>query len=92
MSQSQVEAILGRPSSMLEPPPPEHDQRPATWASRWQWGDTLSSAATSAVFIDQPPPARVGVVWFDAQGKVIEVRAPQAEPPPTADPWAAPPR
>ena len=55
MDHGEVEALLGRPSSTYAPPPPDaaKGERPsAVPMERWQFGDTLSSMATRAMFPD----------------------------------------
>ncbi len=66
MTKAEVEDLLGKPSS--------------TWPSdegteRWQWGDSLSSLATSSVF-HEADSARVWAVWFDGDGKVSSFTEP----------------
>jgi hypothetical protein len=66
MSKEEVRALLGNPSS--------------TWLDdegleRWQYGDNLSSLATSGVF-READTARVWAVWFDADGRVSMYREP----------------
>ncbi|MBL9148002.1 MAG: outer membrane protein assembly factor BamE [Phycisphaerae bacterium] len=60
MTKPEVLDLLGKPSS--------------TWSGeggteRWQWGDSLSSLATSGVF-HEADTARVWAVWFDDEGRV----------------------
>ncbi|MDZ4829323.1 MAG: outer membrane protein assembly factor BamE [Phycisphaerae bacterium] len=66
MSKEAVRELLGAPSS--------------TWpgdegTERWQYGDSLSSLATSGVFRDADT-ARVWAVWFDVDGKVTAFAEP----------------
>lgn len=92
MTATDVEAHLGAPSSRLHAPDPLQGQPALPWAQRWHWGDTLSTAATNAVFADQPPAPQLGTVWFDAKGTVLRVQAPLSEVQSMQDPWALPPR
>ena len=92
MTAAAVEAHLGAPSSRLHAPEAMPDHPPLPWAQRWHWGDTLSTAATNALFADQPPAPQIGTVWFDANGTVLRVQAPRLEVERAADPWALPPR
>ncbi len=74
MSQGEVIALLGEPSSrhaatrtaLGEPSIPPY----------WQYGDNLSTLATGAMFRDQGASDRVWVVEFDAEGKVAKWQRP----------------
>lgn len=77
MDKSQVIALLGEPSSRYEAMPASADG-PAR-EERWQFGDNLSSLATSATFADQDAPENVWVVYFDADGRVSRWRPPEWE-------------
>ncbi len=68
MDQSKVIALLGEPSSKY--PAQLNANGSIDVPARWQYGDNLSSLASSAMFQDQPPPDRVWVVYFDASGAV----------------------
>ena len=90
MSKGQVREILGEPSSTY--------QREADASGRvlrlerWQYGDTLSSLATGAVF-SRHPDRHVWVVYFDADDQVLDVSEPDWSPdPPSTVPSAIPPR
>ena len=77
MDKSQVVALLGEPSSRYAAMPASKDG-PAR-EERWQFGDNLSSLATSATFADQDAPGNVWVVYFDADGRVSHWRPPEWE-------------
>lgn len=77
MGKSQVIALLGEPSSRYSAIPESADG-PAR-EERWQFGDNLSSLATSATFADQDAPENVWVVYFDADGRVSRWRPPEWE-------------
>jgi outer membrane protein assembly factor BamE (lipoprotein component of BamABCDE complex) len=70
MDREQVQAILGKPSSKW---PGERPGEEGT--ERWQYGDNLSSLATSGVFRDADT-SRVYVIWFDKDGKVASFSEP----------------
>lgn len=74
MSEADVRGLLG-PPSVTVPGEPEAEGRPAT-GPRWQYGDNLSTMATAAAF-PRTVPARVWVVWFDPEGRVISWRRPE---------------
>lgn len=67
LSKAAVEDLLGQPSSRWT-----DDEG----LERWQWGDSLSSLATSGVF-READTARVWVVWFDAAGLVSASSEPE---------------
>ena len=77
MSRSEVESMLGQPSSTYVPPPadPSADRRrsPAR-GERWQYGDTLSSFGTRAMFPDEADE-RAWCVFFGPDGKVTSFRS-----------------
>ena len=76
MSQAEVTKLLGPPSSKWTPAPVEGDEEAGPlWSSRWQYGDCLSSAASTAISPDIAPD-RVWVVKFDDDDRVMEFRAP----------------
>ena len=77
MDKSQVIALLGEPSSRY-PAIPESGDGPAR-DERWQFGDNLSSLATSATFADQDAPENVWVVYFGPDGRVSRWRPPEWE-------------
>lgn len=64
MTKGEVESLLGAPSSRW---PGERPGEEGT--ERWQYGDNLSSLATSGVF-HEADQSRVYVVWFAADGTV----------------------
>jgi hypothetical protein len=92
MSKAQVEALLGKPSSVYRPKasaqkgtgaaPGAADALPAApdatasaaRGERWQYGDTLSSFATGAVFPDEADE-RAWCVFFGQDGRVTGYRA-----------------
>jgi hypothetical protein len=96
MPRGEVEQLLGRPSSTYVPP--RDDRGPGTAPARgerWQYGDTLSSLATRAVFADEADE-RAWVVFFGADGTVSGFRPPawdrehrSVDPPPISPPSAA---
>lgn len=72
MNRSQVENLLGEPSSRYEP---RTDNGKVVIAEeRWQYGDNLSTLATGVVF-PTDADARAWVVYFDADGRVSRFRA-----------------
>ncbi|MFM8640126.1 MAG: hypothetical protein ACKOEL_05765 [Planctomycetota bacterium] len=78
MDHAEVEALLGRPSSTYAPPPPdaaERERPSAVPMERWQFGDTLSSMATRAMFPDEADE-RAWCVFFGADGRVSGFRPP----------------
>lgn len=75
MDKSQVIALLGKPSSRYAAIPESADG-PAR-EERWQFGDNLSSLATSATFADQDAPENVWVVYFGPDGRVSHWRPPE---------------
>lgn len=90
MSKGQVREILGEPSSTYQR---ESDASGRVLRlERWQYGDTLSSLATGAVF-SRHPDRHVWVVYFDADDQVLDVSEPDWSPdPPSTVPSAIPPR
>jgi len=79
MSRPDVEALLGHPSSsvILRSHQPAAAGSPpgAPVGERWQYGDTLSSLATGAIFPDQADE-RAWCVFFGADGTVTGFRPP----------------
>lgn len=76
MPRGEVEQLLGRPSSTYVPPRDDRGPGPATArGERWQYGDTLSSLATRAVFADEADE-RAWIVFFGADGTVSGFRPP----------------
>lgn len=71
MTKAEVVALLGEPSSRY--PALEGKDGPAR-VERWQWGDSLSSLATSAAFSDQDAPDNVWVVYFGPDERVARWR------------------
>ena len=90
MSKDQVREILGPPSSTYQR---ETDASGRMLRlERWQYGDTLSTLATGAVF-SRHPDRHVWVVYFDADDQVLDVSEPDWSPePPSTVPSAIPPR
>ena len=81
MSRSEVERLLGGPSSTYVPQKPDAGPDAAARPSgprgeRWQYGDTISSMATRAVFPDEADE-RAWCVFFGADGTVIGYRPPR---------------
>ena len=95
MTRAEVESMLGQPSSTYVPPPPDpsSSMRPSpARGERWQYGDTLSSMATRAVFPDEADE-RAWCVFFGPDGTVSGFRPPQwAEAKKSVDPEAPAPR
>jgi hypothetical protein len=95
MTRADVESMLGQPSSTYVPPPPDpsSSMRPSpARGERWQYGDTLSSMATRAVFPDEADE-RAWCVFFGPDGTVSGFRPPQwAEAKKSVDPEAPAPR
>ena len=77
MDKAQVVALLGEPSSRYEAI--EASASGPAREERWQFGDNLSSLATSATFADQDAPANVWVVYFGPDGRVSRWRPPEWE-------------
>lgn len=79
MTRPEVEALLGRPSSSTVLRAHGEDRGgkvpDAPSGERWQYGDTLSSLATGAVFPDQADE-RAWCVFFGADGTVTGFRPP----------------
>ncbi len=73
MTRDEVAAILGAPTSTRRTPEEELPQ--IGYAERWQYGDSLSTLATNAIFTEAPD-GRVYVVFFDEAGRVLETRRP----------------
>jgi outer membrane protein assembly factor BamE (lipoprotein component of BamABCDE complex) len=67
MTKGEVQELLGAPSSTWD-----GDENTV----RWQYGDSLSSLATSGLFHDADT-ARVWVVWFDSEGRVTDFSEPE---------------
>ncbi len=82
MSRTEVEAILGPPSTVYFDEPNERHASGDHWPERWQYGDTLSSRATGMLFPENAPD-RVWVIYFDERGTVTSTRTPQFD----AAPW-----
>ena len=78
MTHADVEALLGKPSSVHQAKKPsKRDGEPAPSAPQgdhWQYGDTLSSFATGAVFPDEADE-RAWCVFFGPDGKVTSFRS-----------------
>ncbi len=77
MSRDDVQGLLGQPSSRHLPKPNEDGTPPAPGrGERWQYGDTLSSFATGAVFPEEADE-RSWRVFFGNDGTVSGFRAPE---------------
>jgi hypothetical protein len=72
MTRSQVEDLLGEPSSRYEPR--TEDGKVVILEERWQYGDNLSTLATGAMFPSEAHP-RAWVVYFNEKGNVRAFRA-----------------
>jgi SmpA / OmlA family len=72
MTKTQVEDLLGEPSSRYEPR--TEDGKVIVAEERWQYGDNLSTLATGAMFPSEAHP-RAWVVYFDDKGQVTTFRA-----------------
>ena len=72
MTKTQVEDLLGEPSSRYEPR--KENGKVVIAEERWQYGDNLSTLATGAVFPSEAHP-RAWVVYFDEKGAVTSFRA-----------------
>lgn len=70
MSKDEVIELLGKPSSRW----PLEASRNGFDGERLQWGDSLSSIASSAAF--EGDPDRAYCVVFDADGRVVSSAAP----------------
>ncbi len=80
MSKQEVVELLGQPSSKWTAEPVEDQEgMKSDWSTRWQYGDCLSSAASTAVAPDIAPD-RVWVVRFDDEDQVIDFRFPIRQP------------
>lgn len=75
MSESAVVTLLGEPSSRY--PAQLNKSGSIDVPARWQYGDNLSSLASSAMFQDQPPSDRVWVIFFDAAATVSGWQKPE---------------
>ncbi|MBL9142025.1 MAG: outer membrane protein assembly factor BamE [Phycisphaerae bacterium] len=76
MTRDQVEAALGKPSSTFSPPPASRDGVSASTArERWQYGDTLSTLGTRALFPEEADE-RAWCVFFGADGRVTGFERP----------------
>jgi len=72
MTKTQVEDLLGEPSSRYEPR--KENGKVVVAEERWQYGDNLSTLATGAMFPSEAHP-RAWVVYFDEKGNVSSFRA-----------------
>lgn len=91
MTSAEVREILGSPSSTYSR---EVDERGrVVRVERWQYGDTPGTLATGALFSEHPSN-RVWAVYFDVDGKVMDVAEPNwtEEPPSSPVPSTIPPR
>ena len=78
MSKAEVRELLGTPSSTFA----AYQEGGIPIPERWQYGDTLSTMATGAVFPDLAPD-NVWVVYFDENELVSATRASR----PRVDEW-----
>jgi hypothetical protein len=80
MSKDEVEALLGKPSSTFSPQqtaaePKEGARVRPRARERWQYGDTLSSLGTRAVFPEEADE-RTWCVFFGPDGRVTTFQRP----------------
>ncbi len=79
MTQDQVESILGKPSSTFAPTAVKGEGATGTATTRarvrWQYGDTLSTLGTRALFPEEADE-RTWCVFFGADGRVTEFERP----------------
>lgn len=73
MTHDEVIEIIGTPSSSYTRKVDESGR--VIRLERWQYGDVLSTLATSAVYSEHPPD-RVWSVSFDEQGQVVQRHEP----------------
>jgi hypothetical protein len=84
MSREEVRGLLGDPSTTYLPPAPadagepaaERGREPGARGERWQYGDSLSSLATRAVFPDEADE-RAWCVFFGPDGHLAGFRPPR---------------
>lgn len=82
MSKDQIRDLLGKPSSVYFDTDAKHMDAGGHWPERWQYGDTLSTNATGALFPENAPD-KVWVIYFDPDGTVSGTRVPE----PSQEPW-----
>lgn len=87
MTQEQVRAVLGKPSSTFERTVDSNDQ--LLRVERWQYGDNLSTLMTGAFFSDMPSDS-VWSVFFDEDGRVVRIQEPDFRSPREAPPAPSP--
>jgi hypothetical protein len=75
MTREQVEQLLGKPSSTYVPPARTGQVATGRERERWQYGDTLSSLGTRALFPDEADE-RAWCVFFGSDGRVVEFERP----------------
>ena len=75
MSKAQIRDLLGEPSSIYFDTEEQKMEVGGHWPERWQYGDTLSTQATGALFPENAPD-RVWVIYFDSDGTVSSMRPP----------------
>lgn len=76
MTQEQVEATLGKPSSTFAPTIARGEAAAVGTARvRWQYGDSLSSLGTRVLFPEEADE-RAWCVFFGADGRVTEFERP----------------
>jgi hypothetical protein len=81
MTRDQVEELLGKPSSTFTPRAQQSDGESDASArsnamERWQYGDTLSSLGTRALFPEEADE-RTWCVFFGPDGKVSGFEQPR---------------
>ncbi|MDG2030230.1 MAG: hypothetical protein P8J45_04415 [Phycisphaerales bacterium] len=91
MSHDEVMEIIGTPSSTYTRKVDESGR--VIRLERWQYGDVLSTLATSAVYSEHAPD-RVWSVSFDEQGHVVQRHEPDwsYQPDPSVVPSSIPSR
>lgn len=82
MTRDQVRELLGAPSTTFYATEELRAEAGGAYRERWQYGDTISTRATGAMFPESAPD-RVWVVFFDEEGRVDSFR----EPHPSQEPW-----
>ncbi len=82
LSKDEVEALLGKPSSTFTPQQPASEPKEGARVrprarERWQYGDTLSSLGTRALFPEEADE-RTWCVFFGPDGRVTSFERPLA--------------
>ena len=82
MTREQVRELLGPPSTTFYDTEVLRAEAGGAYGERWQYGDTISTRATGAMFPESAPD-RVWVVFFGPDGRVSSFRGPR----PSGEPW-----